>query len=58
MQLGSKTGYVGGQAQLISDLVQKLQHNPVAARPLLDLHQEGYGASSVQEVDGRPVVDT
>lgn len=58
MQLGCKTGYVGGQSQLITDLVMKLQHSPIVSRAFLDLHHGGYEATPIRDADGRPVVET
>jgi hypothetical protein len=58
MQVGSKVAYMGSQTQLIVDIVQKLQHNPVSSRAFLDLHPGDYEPVMVDEVDGRPVVDT
>lgn len=58
IQLGSQNAYIGGQADLITQLVQKLQLNPESSRAFLDLYHGDYKASTVHEVDGRPVVDT
>ncbi|KAK7994993.1 tpr domain protein [Apiospora arundinis] len=49
---------IGTQAQLISQIVQKLLHNPESSKKFLDLHHGKYKAVSADEVDGRPVVDS
>ncbi|PFH59061.1 hypothetical protein XA68_12879 [Ophiocordyceps unilateralis] len=49
---------VGGQARLLTQLVQKLYHNPQLSRPFMDLHHGDYAASAVLDCDGRPVVDS
>ncbi|KAK7911681.1 hypothetical protein PG985_014162 [Apiospora marii] len=58
MDLGSKTMTVGGQAQLISQTIQELLHNPKASKKFLELNHGEYQAVSADEVDGRPVVDS
>ncbi|KAK6858118.1 SET domain-containing protein [Apiospora arundinis] len=54
----SKSITIGTQAQLISQIVQKLLHNPESSKKFLDLHHGKYKAVSADEVDGRPVVDS
>ncbi|CAJ2507834.1 Uu.00g090200.m01.CDS01 [Anthostomella pinea] len=58
MDVASKRFTVGGQAHLISQIVQKLLHNPESSKEFLDLHPGKYQAVSTREVDGRPVVDS
>ena len=57
MNLSTKKMTMGGQAYLISQIVQKLYHNPESAEPFRDLHHGDYRPVSVAEVDGKHVVD-
>lgn len=58
MNISTKRMTMGGQADLITQVVQKLYHDPEAARSFVNLHHGDYKTSPVSEVDGRPVVDT
>lgn len=58
MDLESKTLTVGGQAKLISQIIQELLHNQETSKKFLELHHGEYHAVSADEVDGRPVVDS
>lgn len=49
---------VGGQADLLTQVVQKLYHDPEAARSFSDLYHGDYKPVTASTVDGRPVVDT
>jgi len=51
-------GFMGGQADLIRIIVQKLYHNPSIAPAFTTLHHGTYEAVSTPVVDGKPVVDT
>lgn len=48
----------GGQADLLTQLVQKLYHDPEAMRAFGELYHGDYKPVAFSEVDGRPVVDT
>ncbi|KAI1750183.1 TPR domain protein [Xylaria castorea] len=58
LQLDTKRGKVGGQAQLLTQIVQKLYHSPHALEDFKTLHHGDYTSVTVSEVDGHPVVDT
>lgn len=58
MNLSMNTMCVGGQAQLITQIVQKLYHDPASAESFTGLHHGDYNRVKVSEVDGAPVVDT
>lgn len=58
MNLNSKTMCMGGQADLITQTVQKLFHNHGGAGTFTDLHHGDYEKVAVSSVDGTPVVDT
>jgi hypothetical protein len=58
MNLTTKKAVAGGQADLLTQLVQKLYHDPDAARSYTKLYHANYSAVPVAEVDGRPVVDS
>jgi len=51
-------GFMGGQADLIKMVVQKLYHNPSVAPAFTTLHHGTYESVGIPEVDGKPVVDT
>ena len=58
MNLSTDTMCVGGQANLITQVVQKIYHNPTSAEVFNDLHHGDYTPVKTCEVDGAPVVDT
>ncbi|CAI6021747.1 unnamed protein product [Clonostachys chloroleuca] len=49
---------VGGQAELIRLVAQKIYHNPSMAAAVTGLHHGSYQPVDVTEVDGIPLVDT
>ncbi|KAG4219520.1 hypothetical protein PC116_g32001 [Phytophthora cactorum] len=49
---------MGGQADLITQTVQKLYHNPGEAKVFTELHHGDYKPVTASEADGVPVVDT
>ena len=51
-------GFMGGQADLIKLIVQKLYRNPSVAPAFTTLHHGTYKPASTLAVDGKPVVDT
>ncbi|KAI1464925.1 uncharacterized protein F4812DRAFT_144812 [Daldinia caldariorum] len=50
--------WLGGQANLINQTVQKLYHNPDEGKAFTELDHRDYTPVAVSEVDGAPVVDT
>ncbi|KAI2469361.1 hypothetical protein F4781DRAFT_220375 [Annulohypoxylon bovei var. microspora] len=58
INLNSKTMCMGGQANLITQIVQKIYHNHEGAEVFTDLHHGDYAKVATSEVDGSPVVDT
>lgn len=49
---------VGGQAHLLTQVVQKLYHDPQLLPVFVDLYSGSYEPASVFESDGLPVVDS
>lgn len=49
---------MGGQANLITQIVQKLYHNYDGAKVFTELHHGDYTPVAISKVDGVPVVDT
>jgi hypothetical protein len=58
MNIDKKTGVMGGQATLLTQLVQKTYHDPAALRASRGLHHGDYQPVDVTEADGMPVVDS
>lgn len=58
MNMNTKRVTMGGHANLITQLVQKLYHDLEAAQSFAKLHHGDYKAALATEVDGRPIVDT
>ncbi|KAM3510550.1 hypothetical protein MY11210_005803 [Beauveria gryllotalpidicola] len=58
MDLSKKRGFAGGQAEILTQAIQNLYHNPEYSRPFLQLHRGDYKAVSRQRADGNPVVDS
>ncbi|KAF9740546.1 hypothetical protein PMIN06_001607 [Paraphaeosphaeria minitans] len=54
----TKMGFMGGQADLLTIIVQKLFRNPSLAPSFTKLHHGNYEAASTSMVDGQPIVDT
>ncbi|KAH6642926.1 hypothetical protein C7974DRAFT_386403, partial [Boeremia exigua] len=50
--------FMGGQADLIKIIVQKIYRNPSLAATFTALHHGDYKTASTTSVDGQPVVDT
>ncbi|KAI1736481.1 hypothetical protein F4680DRAFT_461167 [Xylaria scruposa] len=57
-QLETKRAQMGGQAYLLTDIVQKLYNSPQASQGFKALHHGDYTPVTVSQVDGEPVVDT
>ncbi|KAI0849467.1 hypothetical protein F5Y00DRAFT_261600 [Daldinia vernicosa] len=58
MNWHTNTMSMGGQANLITQIVQKLYHNPDGTKVFTELHHGDYTPVAISEVDGAPVVDT
>ncbi|OAA50848.1 TPR domain protein [Beauveria brongniartii RCEF 3172] len=58
MDLGQKRGFAGGQAEILTQAVQNLYHNPEYSRPFLQLHRGDYKAVRRQRADGNPIADS
>ncbi|XXH04399.1 hypothetical protein Hte_010813 [Hypoxylon texense] len=58
MNLNSKSMCMGGQANLITQVVQKIYHNHAGSGVFTDLHHGDYNAVTTSKVDRNPVVDT
>jgi hypothetical protein len=58
MNIETNKGFMGGQADLIRLITQKLYKNLSIASAFTDLHHGAYKAVDVLSVDGQPVVDT
>jgi hypothetical protein len=51
-------GFMGGQADLLKSIVQKLDRNPSLAAAFKALYHGTYEAATTSTVDGQPIVDT
>jgi hypothetical protein len=58
MNLETKQGFMGGQADLITVIAQKLFRNPSVAPIFTTLYHGDYKAANTAMVDGQPIVDT
>ncbi|PNY29022.1 Protein unc-45 [Tolypocladium capitatum] len=58
MNLSTKRMIMGGQAHLLTQIVQKLYHNPQLSHLFEDLHRGDYATAPVLQSDGFPVVDS
>lgn len=58
MNVTTKRMTMGGQADVLTQLVQKLYHDPELSRAFAEVYDGDYNAVSVADVDGKPVVDT
>ncbi|KAI0812860.1 hypothetical protein GGR55DRAFT_687772 [Xylaria sp. FL0064] len=58
LQLDTKRAKLGGQAHLLTQIVQKLYHSPSLSEGFKALHPGDYTPVTVSNVDGQPVVDT
>ena len=58
MNIATKRATVGGQAGLLTQIVQKLYHGHCQSREFSNLFCGDYAPVSVSEADGTPVVDT
>lgn len=57
MNLGTKRISMGGQAYLITQIVQKLYHNPESSASFTELHRGDYHTAGLLEIEGKPIVD-
>ncbi|TDZ29863.1 Protein unc-45-like protein A [Colletotrichum spinosum] len=58
LNVATKKGVIGGQARLLTQLIQKMYHDPWAQKSYHELHHGGHGVPSVSEVDGHSVIDS
>lgn len=58
MNLSIKTATAGGQANLLTHIVQTLYHNPELSQGFRDLYHGDYVAGPILTTDGFPVVDS
>lgn len=58
MNLSTKRATAGGQAQLMTQIVQKLYHGHDQSREFRELYCGDHNVAPVAEMDGIPVVDT
>ncbi|KAI0003152.1 TPR domain protein [Xylariaceae sp. FL0662B] len=58
MNLNTNKCIMGGLAHLITQIIQKLYHDPESSGVFTDLHHGDYEPVAVSEVDGQPVVDS
>ncbi|KAF2447508.1 hypothetical protein P171DRAFT_509783 [Karstenula rhodostoma CBS 690.94] len=58
MNLETKRGLMGGHADLITTITQKLFRNPSVAPSFTTLYHGNYETASTPMVDGQPIVDT
>ncbi|KAI1766063.1 hypothetical protein GGR53DRAFT_529160 [Hypoxylon sp. FL1150] len=58
MNLNTNFMCMGGQAKLITQIVQKLYHNHAESEVFTSLHHGDYVPVAISEADGIPVVDT
>ncbi|SPO01999.1 related to TPR domain protein [Cephalotrichum gorgonifer] len=58
MNLSTKKTVVGGQALLVTQIVQQLAHNPKASSEFLKLHCGDYSKAPASDAGGLPVVDS
>ncbi|KAF2823717.1 hypothetical protein CC86DRAFT_354942 [Ophiobolus disseminans] len=58
MHVETEKGFMGGQADLITLIVQKLRRNPSLAPAFLALHHGAYEPAKESTVDGTPIIDT
>ncbi|KAI0550313.1 hypothetical protein F4679DRAFT_594767 [Xylaria curta] len=57
-QLETNRAQIGGQACLLTDIVQKLYHSPQASQGFKALYHGDYAPVTVSQVDGQQIVDT
>jgi tetratricopeptide (TPR) repeat protein len=58
MNLKTKKMILGGQASLLTQVVQKVYNNPQMWSLFRELHHGDYAAGPYVEADGKPVIDT
>lgn len=58
INMSTKRGAMGGQARLLTQLIQKTYHDPHALSLFNELHHGDYDPPPISEVDGHPVVDS
>jgi len=58
MNVETDKSFLGGQADLIQLITQKMFKNPSTASAFIDLYHGAYEAVDAEFVDGQPIVDT
>jgi hypothetical protein len=58
LNIETNQGFLGGQADLLQSVIQRLYHNPSLASAFTALYHGSYEAVTTSAVDGEPVVDT
>ncbi|KAJ6786517.1 hypothetical protein PWT90_09254 [Aphanocladium album] len=58
MDLHEKRAFAGGQAEILTQAIQNLYHNPEMSRPFLQLHHGNYRPVAQERADGNPIVDS
>lgn len=58
VDLHEKRAFAGGQAEILTQAIQNLYHNPEMSRPFLQLHHGDYKTVSQNRADGNPIVDS
>lgn len=58
MNLTTNRAVAGGQASLLTQIVQKMYHDPESSQAFRKLYHGDYKPVSVAKVDGKPVVDS
>lgn len=58
INMATKKGVVGGQARLLTQLMQKMYNDPQAWTLYHQLHHGDHTVPAVSEVDGHPVIDS
>lgn len=54
----TKKGVLGGQVTVLTQLMQKMYHDPEAQAAYHELHHGDHAVPAVSEVDGHPVIDS
>ncbi|KAK1973951.1 TPR domain protein [Colletotrichum cereale] len=58
INMATKKGVVGGQARLLTQLIQKMYHDPQAQKSYHELHHGDHAVPFVSDVDGHSVIDS
>lgn len=58
MDLETRRSLAGAQAEILTQAIQNLYHNPEYSRPFLQLYHGDYETVRRERADGNPVVDS